>query len=165
MIFIYDNIYIINFYLKYMKNKMFLPSLVVVSLIFLGVGCNNTKDKIDTENNNKNVKTEGNQEETTTKGTQNGLQLSAEVLGNGQVKFNWTKTDDIKTDRERGFVLVRSNTENPVHDETNFWFRQSALKRENIWKDIPAGKQHFRICTLEKEKCSVYSNDVELDVK
>lgn len=166
-----------------MEKKLFVPALLMASVLLFGAGCNaTTEENKDTEDNSTKTTfetkdadnesswedTNNNEEEKTeevVEEVKSELTLSAEALGGGLVKLTWTKTDDIKTDAEKGFILVRSATENPEHNQTNFWFRQGTEKRETIWKDIPTGTQHFRICTLEQEKCSIYSNDVQLEVK
>lgn len=159
-----------------MKKKLFIPALLMASLLFFGAGCEAPADEngeekettFETKDANGNEQqTEENNEESTENEEENetGLNLSAEALGDGQVKLTWTKSDSINTDAERGFVLVRSQEKDPIHDETNYWFRQSAENRETVWKYILPGKQHFRICALQNEKCAVYSNDVELEVK
>lgn len=151
-----------------MEKKIFMPALLMASLLLFGAGCNEAKKINEAEKNfeTKNAaNTEIIKETNNENNAANGLNLSAETLGEGQVKLTWTKSDDIKTDAEKGFVLVRSEKTNPENDGINFWFRQSSEKRETVWKAIPAGKLHFRVCALQEEKCAVYSNDVELEVK
>ena len=106
------------------------------------------------------------EETETTNTTKNDeFTLSAESLGDGKVKFSWSLPEDIETDDEKGFIIVRSENENPENDGLNYWIRQSSLNREASWINIPTGTQHFRICALLNEECAVYSNDIELEVK
>lgn len=93
-----------------------------------------------------------------------GIALTAKALGNSMVKFQWT-VSEVETDKEKGFVLVRSMDEEPVHDGLNYWFRQYYRNREATWVDLPTGTMHFRICALQNGECAVYSNDIELEVK
>lgn len=167
-----------------MEKKLFVPALLMASVLLFGAGCDaNTEESKNTEDSEEKVtfetkdadtkntweetneQTDENNKEEVVEEVKSELTLSAEALGGGLVKLTWTKSDDIKTDAEKGFILVRSATENPEHNQKNFWFRQGAEKRETIWKSVPTGTQHFRICTLENEKCAVYSNDVQLEVK
>lgn len=147
-----------------MNKKIIAPALLAISLLFLGAGCDKAAEVKEAEKT-FNAKEAQNQIPEEKSEKTSGLNLTAEALGDGMVKFVWEKSDDVATDKERGFVLVRSENANPENDGTNFWFRQSADKRETVWKDVPAGKLHFRICALREEKCAVYSNDVELEVK
>jgi len=91
--------------------------------------------------------------------------LSGKSLGNGKVFFEWKLPEDIQTDDNKGFILVRSVEENPIHDGLNYWFRQYSGNREATWVDVPSGTYHFRICALQNEECEIYSNDVKLEVK
>lgn len=94
-----------------------------------------------------------------------GFTLSAEPLGDGEVKFVWQVPEDLVADK---YILVRDDEKNPVHDGTNYWYRQFDPKREAIWNEQPTGTQHYRICRTideEGEECGEYSNDVEIEVK
>lgn len=151
-----------------------LPKIIggIAALILLGAGCQATqqpnasqpesKPAEQTSTPNEETKTE---EKTTTAPQAEGFNLTAEALGGGAVKFNWTFSGELPSDAR--FIIVRDAEPNPEHTGNNFWHRVFGTKREEIWIDIPAGKLHFRVCqTDEKEgKCKQYSNDVEVEVK
>ena len=93
------------------------------------------------------------------------LVLSAESLGDGEVKFSWTAPEGL--DETNRFIIVRDEEINPEHTNKNFWSRQNHLKREFTWIDVPTGEMHFRICLTEddeKDLCTSYSNNVTLTV-
>lgn len=94
------------------------------------------------------------------------LTLEAEALGSGQVKFSWTAPSGL-TEANR-FILVQGTEENPVHDGKHNWYRQYYANRAVIWSNLSSGPHHFRICLTEnndQDTCTIYSNDVELEVK
>lgn len=91
--------------------------------------------------------------------------LSAEALGNGQVKFSWEVPDDMDVTSDHRFLLVRSKDEDPEHDGKNFWFRRAGTERATTWLEQPTGTYHYRVCLMKDDMCSTYSNDVEVEVK
>lgn len=139
----------------------------IVALILLGAGCQATQQPNTSQPESKPAEQTSTPKEETTTAPQEaeGFNLTAEALGGGAVKFNWTFSGELPSDAR--FVIVRDAEPNPEHTGNNFWHRVFGTKREEIWIDIPAGKLHFRVCqTDEKEgRCKQYSNDVELEVK
>jgi hypothetical protein len=91
------------------------------------------------------------------------IRLVGEPAGKNMVKLEWNVDED--TDVSDGFILVRSDKPNPVHDQINFWWRQHEKSREGTWIQVPKGNQHFRVCILRDAECASYSNDVELTVE
>lgn len=138
----------------------------VVALILLGAGCQATQQPNASQPESKPAEqTSAPTEETTAAPQAEGFNLTAEALGGGAVKFNWTFSGELPNDAR--FVIVRDAEPNPEHSGNNFWHRVFGTKREEIWLGVPTGKFHFRVCqTDEKEgKCKQYSNDVLLEVK
>lgn len=90
------------------------------------------------------------------------ITLTGEALGSNKVKFSWTLPNGM-TDPS-SFRLVRGPKEDPV-SPGNYYFQLLGNKREITWLSLPIGKQNFRICTFKDDKCDVYSNNIEVDVK
>lgn len=94
------------------------------------------------------------------------LALNAEALGGGAVKLTWEAPTGLNESNR--FIIVRDEMENPEHTGNNFWIRQSHLKREVVWEMNPTGTWRFRLCLTEndeKDVCTKYSNDVEVEVE
>ena len=90
------------------------------------------------------------------------MTLTGEALGKNMVKFQWTLPNGMND--PASFRLVRGPKENPV-SPGNYFFQVLGNKREMTWISLPTGKQNFRICTFIDNKCDVYSNNIEVDVK
>ena len=94
------------------------------------------------------------------------LTLSAEALGDRQVKFTW-ETDAKLSDANR-FIVVRSDKENPVHSGANQWSRFAYSVREATLANQSLGSFHYRVCITANnnpDTCAKYSDDVVMDVK
>ena len=125
--------------------------------LLIGAGCSN----IPTPSNN--TIGEPNTKGTSTAETEYPIMLTASAVGNRQVQFVWTLEEDTKEPSR--FILVRGSEENPVHDQTNYWFRQHGSNRSATWLNLPPRDQHFRICLSEDgEACDTYSNDLLVEI-
>lgn len=149
-------------------NKMYI-FVPLLALIFLGAGCTDQTstptDKAPQAKPAQTSPTDASAPATETKMMKKEtVTLQATALGKGMVKFQWEVADDADVN-EDGFLLVRSDKENPEHDGKNYWFKQYYKNREVTWIELPIGSMHFRICLLEDDRCETYSNNVELDVK
>ncbi len=91
------------------------------------------------------------------------ITLEAEGGGKGLAKLRWEVAEG--TDVSDGFMLVRSEKPNPIHDTKNYWWRQHEKSREGTWIDVPRGTHHIRVCILRDAECASYSNDVEVTVE
>lgn len=89
-----------------------------------------------------------------------GFALTGYALEEGGVHLEW-KVPDNRREPDR-FMVVRSEEPNPVHDGTNYWYRQDGSVREVDWKDVPDGTHNFRVCILEDDECVEYTNNLEL---
>ncbi|MFB6181514.1 MAG: hypothetical protein ABEJ24_01320 [Candidatus Magasanikbacteria bacterium] len=147
--------------------KVFFCSLIASSLIFLGAACGTEQN----QNNQREVSKVEEQikkdiekatEKNKDKDKKHELSLEAEPRGEGKVHFEWKLRDEKEVDR---FVIVRDENKNPVHNGKNYWFRQPGSRRSITWINIPSGTYHFRICILENNECTEYSNDVKVKVK
>lgn len=90
------------------------------------------------------------------------ITLTGEALGGNKVKFSWVLPSGMAD--PSSFRLVRGPKEDPV-SPGNYYFQLLGGKREITWISLPTGKQNFRICTFKGDKCDVYSNNIEVDVK
>ena len=91
------------------------------------------------------------------------ITLTAEALGNREVKISWTIPDgEVMTE---GIHLVRSEKENPEFDGKTYWYQPGPDRHDVTWKNVPTGTQHVRLCIVKDEKCEIYSQDVMVEVK
>jgi len=143
--------------------KKTLSSLAALSLFLLiGAGCaSNTTQTPAAGQNQDQVSTPPTAQEET---KQPEMTLKAEALGGNQVKFSWDLPTGVS--EPTVFRLVRGPNPNPV-SPGNYYYTVVGSKRGTTWISLPTGKQYFRICTFntEEDKCDVYSNGVEVDVK
>ncbi len=168
-------------------NTRFLPvtTLLLGTVLLIGAGCANTNtsnDAIDlqpmtksasdvlnpnmADNSNDSMNDERmmTPEETPSEEmTDARIRLVGESVGSHMVKLEWNV--DEGADVSDGFILVRGNTPNPVHNQINYWWRQHEKSREGTWIKVPSGVQHFRVCILRDAECAAYSNDVEVTVQ
>lgn len=89
--------------------------------------------------------------------------LTGYILNEGGVHLEWVVPENRPTPER--FMIVRGAEENPVHDGTNYWFRQLGESTETDWIDMPAGTYNFRICILKGETCEEYSNNLQLTTR
>lgn len=89
--------------------------------------------------------------------------LEATALGDNEVQFKWTNGADMG--EEDRFVLVRDEDPDPVHDGKNYWWKQYYTVRDVVWRNLPTGTMHFRLCVFKKDQCEEYSNDVEVEIE
>lgn len=144
-------------------------------VILVGAGCGSAAEPSDAGNtagipryNDTNTPTAENTKDANTSITPSDadFRLSAEALGNMEVKLSWNTSRSL--DESNRFIIVRGNTENPELDGKHYWIRQYHTVREAVWKQESTGPMHFRVCTTEnneKDTCVSYSNDVMVDVE
>ena len=152
-----------------MKKIYFLFSFLAFFVV-LGTACSTSKinDKqINSKSATQNDKkvTNDTTVKTTTSSTTKviGINLTGESLENGQVKLNWTVSDELKKIAEK-YALTWGKDANPEYPG-RYWFWRGPDHFEKVWSGFPTGNAHFRVCVMQKEKCVKYSNDVELEVK
>jgi len=92
-----------------------------------------------------------------------GINLTGEVLGNGEVKLVWAVGDELKETAEK-YGLTWGEEENPDYPG-RYWFWRGSDHFEKIWSGFPTGTAHFRVCVLKNEECMEYSNDVEVEIE
>lgn len=138
--------------------------MAVLSLLVLaGAGCSQPVEQTPPPADQNAVTLPPTEQPTTdTQPVAAQITLTGEALGKNMVKFSWELPAGM-TD-PASFRLVRGPNENPV-SPGNYYFQLLGSKRDTTWISLPAGKQNFRICTFVDDKCDVYSNNIEVDVK
>lgn len=93
-----------------------------------------------------------------------GITLKAEGLAStSTVQFQWEVRENIAEDAE-GYRIVQSKDPNPEWPST-YWHERGPAHRELTKAGWPSGTQHFRICVVKNKTCTIYSNDVIVEVK
>lgn len=151
--------------------KKIFSSVAALSIVVLvGAGCSPTpqtpppaaqnQDQVSTPPTAENgAMTEGQ-----TKPAGSELKLTAEAEGRNMVTFRWELPSGMT--EPSVFRLVRDAKPDPV-SPGNYYYTVMGSKRSTTWISLPTGKQYFRICTYntDEDKCDVYSNGVEVDVR
>lgn len=145
-----------------MKRIASFGGTLAVGLLLIGAGCSgNTPAAEETANTPVADHTATNTD--SLERTSADLTLQATAVGARQVKFEWTLGEGM--DQPKSFILLRGEEAKPTHDGKTFWFRQPGSRRSATWVNLPAGDQHFRICTSDDgETCVTYSNDIKIEV-
>ncbi|MBI5728177.1 MAG: hypothetical protein HY984_00290 [Candidatus Magasanikbacteria bacterium] len=160
-----------------MNRKLLAASSLVGLLLTVGAGCAEQNQTTDTGakpadadsgaaitatvSPSTTIEIKSDKESQPTETTE--LKLTAEALGNGEVKLQWTLPDAMVT--TDGFRLIRAKQENPVNDGKNYWYKTNSRRHEYVWTKVTTGTQHIRVCTLKGEDCIAYSNDAAVEVK
>lgn len=144
-----------------MNKHLTLGGLMAISLLLVGAGCASESPEQAT------LPAEVEQETTSTIEqsnfqVENRIVLAAEQAGNRRVEFDWEVGGEVA--HPNGYRLVRSFEENPVDDGTNYWFHQPNTRNHIAWINLPTGTQHFRICGYDENGCTIYSNNVTVDI-
>lgn len=132
-----------------------------LALVLLGASCNTTQNTTQ-ETQTKPADNQTSTDNNTTPSNSGSIVLKAEALGNGQVKFEWTVPEQLKS--EEGYAILRGTEPNPTYPST-YWYLMGSAHREKVWGGLPTGTAHFRICQYKNNTCAGYSNDVEVEVK
>jgi len=133
--------------------------MLAILVLLAGAGCATTTGTKPTNTSTPPM----NQEENTAVTLTGDIMLQATALGSRQVRFEWDLDDAIA--EPPLFILVRSEEKNPIMDGKTYWLRQHGTRRAVTWVNLPAGEQHFRICTSEDgNTCDIYSEDISLTV-
>lgn len=139
---------------------------VLLLVLVLGAGCNKT-DKTATPAPQSKPAEEIAIPDVATQPTNEApatdLKLTAEAKGNASVQFNWEASEDLAK-RAVVYRIVHGEEPNPTWPST-YYFQRGPMYREKLWMNLPLGKQNFRVCVVEGGQCTVYSNNVEVEVK
>jgi len=131
-------------------------------LLMVGAGCSG-QTATNSETASKPADTPSNQIETTTpEKTPDSIVLNAEALGSGTVKFEWTVPQALES--TEGYRILYGKEANPT-EPALYYFERGPSYRDKTWSGLPAGKAHFRVCSITKGSCWLFSNDVEVDIK
>lgn len=104
-------------------------------------------------------------ETTETPTTNTGLTLTVETIDEPKtIKLKWVPSDDVAKDAQ-AYRSLLSKDPNPEYPTKGWWYENGATFREKLWTGLPTGKFHIRTCAVKDDKCVVYSNDVEVDIK
>lgn len=138
-----------------------LPVIVGV-LLLAGAGCSRQSEPTPAKDTGANPTSSDT-------GTVNGekiddsIVLTGSVTGPYSVNLQWEPTNEVAESVEKWW-LIGGSEENPSYPGTKFVFERSKGFREKEWKGLAAGTTHFRVCAVVDQKCTVYSNDIELEI-
>ncbi len=138
-----------------------LPVIVGV-LLLTGAGCSRQSEPTP-------AKDTGTNPTSSDTGTVNGekiddsIVLTGSITGPYSVNLTWEPTNEVAESVEKWW-LIGGSEENPSYPGTKFVFERSKGFREKEWKGLAAGTTHFRVCAVVDQKCTVYSNDIELEI-
>ncbi|MCB9798994.1 hypothetical protein H6758_04705 [Candidatus Nomurabacteria bacterium] len=138
-----------------------LIALFVFSIFAVGCGTAEDQNPIPPKPLQQQTKT-ADPPDTIQTESQDPIRLTATSLGNNQVQFTWSTSENLNS--SGGFVIVRSVNPDPTYPE-NYYFTQSHERRSRIWINVPTGKQYFRICNLISSSCDKYSENIEVTVQ
>ncbi|PIR75587.1 MAG: hypothetical protein CO030_04390 [Candidatus Magasanikbacteria bacterium CG_4_9_14_0_2_um_filter_42_11] len=146
-----------------MKRIASFGGTLALTLILVGAGCSNTPSSPSTDTSDNTTSEQTNETIGKKQTGSDNIQLIATAVGARQVKFEWELSGDLAEPTR--FILLRSEDPNPSHDGKTFWFRQQGNRSSATWVNLPAGEQHFRICTSsDGDACAFYSDDISVDV-
>lgn len=105
------------------------------------------------------------------------LTITAESLGNGQVKVTWEAPQNLSPGAT--IRLMHSGSEHPSFPPTGkfnpFWQQVTSGQHEYTFTNVSAGTRYFRACEFINScvgncefpngRCENYSNEVTVDVK
>jgi len=144
------------------------------ALLLVGAGCStteNTENETDNSNtkqsetsnnipnndstNNSNTKTE------TTSDELNLAGVATEEVGT--VSLTWSAPEDLK-DKAESWRLLYGKDAKPT-EPASWYFERGPSYFEKVWSELPSGPAHIRLCAVVDDKCEVYSNDLEVEIK
>lgn len=155
------------FNLVFMKHVKNYSVLGATALLFLGAGCANTPVQPEAKPVNEAVPVSApavSVETTITAPATNELSLTGEAKGNMLVHLSFTTPAEMDKDVQ-GFRLLMGREENPTPQTATDWYDLGSAHRSKDWTVNAIGSRHFRVCTLIKNQCQTFSNNLELDVK
>ncbi len=138
-----------------MPKKLLSLFAIFALVILMGAGCQNTAEEENTSEDLSDLSVL--ETEDVTEENEDGLILSVEDLGSGQVKYIWNNSNN--PEGYRMLHSARKNAENP------YWQFIGPNTDEGIFYNVPTGTRFFRLCELVDKKCVSYSNEVELEVE
>lgn len=143
-----------------MLRKAFL--LVPFVLLLLGGGCSTSTENSVSQQTPRDVDIQNNKTESFENNQGQQIVLTATVVGNHTVDFNWT-VDEASAQSSEGWRILYGTEANPTYPST-WWFERSKPHRQKLWSGLPAGHAYFRLCLVVGDACMLYSNNVEVDI-
>ncbi|GEM_PF-2827337 len=146
--------------------------LPVAVIILLGAGCTGTTPSDTTTKpatNNETQPPSNNTDETTSPtaslppAPENGIEATAEPLGEGTVRVAFGVAEELQQ-KDNTYRLILDREANPEFPGIN-WYELWAPHQEKVWTNLPSGEYHIRVCLVENDICSVYSNDVAVTIE
>ncbi|PIZ96001.1 MAG: hypothetical protein COX80_02590 [Candidatus Magasanikbacteria bacterium CG_4_10_14_0_2_um_filter_33_14] len=143
------------------------------ALLLVGAGCSNTS----TNNNSDNAMPEKNTKTTETtkiqpeknkptlaETTSSELTLSGKATDEaGTVSLTWSAPQDLK-DKVETWRLLYGKDANPTFP-ASWYFERGPSFFDKVWSGLPSGTAHIRVCAVVNNECTVFSNDLEVNIK
>ncbi|MFA7314446.1 MAG: hypothetical protein WC025_00760 [Candidatus Magasanikbacteria bacterium] len=153
--------------------KTYLLLTSAIALMLIGAGCSSTTTPNNTSTTETPqvklaepivTKTNTTTTDTTLENTTSEFILSEQpITKKGTVNLNWSASQELK-DKVEIWRLVYGKDANPTEPAT-WYFERGRSHFGKIWSGLPSGKAHIRVCAVINDKCDVYSNDLEVDIK
>lgn len=146
------------------KNLLFLGS-TALAILLLGAGCD--KKAGDLSGNQVTSKSAEEQAENITNVDEQksgGFSLTVEQKENKAVYVKFIVPEDLKQNAEGYRIVMRRDT-NPTKENATYWYQLGKSYEEKLLTNMPIGVRHFRVCVIENNQCTAYSNDTEIDIK
>ena len=138
--------------------------VIVGSLLIIGAGCAATQPPAEnTTDTGVKGDTDTSTTGTDTENTNSEITLTGSITGPNSVKLEWEPSSEVVDSVEKWW-LIGGSEENPSYPGTKFVFERGKGFREKEWKGLGSGATHFRVCAVVNNKCSVYSNDLTLEI-
>lgn len=132
--------------------------ILSITLLILGAGCSQTNESTTQTNDQQTSKPATNTIQTNT----STITLIGEAVGNQTVKLEWQVTEGLMKEAT-AYGLVLDNETNPIYPG-RYWYQRGPAHFKLDWTNLPIGKSHIRACVMQQGKCTVYSNDIEVDI-
>lgn len=140
--------------------------VAIGALFILGAGCTTAQPPVtDTSKDTTQSEVKGTTDTTTgdTTNTSTDITLTGTSTGPNSVKLEWSPSETIANSVQKWWIIGGSK-ENPSYPGTKFVFERSKNFRDKEWKGLAAGTTHFRVCAVVDQKCTVYSNDLVMEI-
>lgn len=146
------------------KNLLFLGS-TALAILLLGAGCD--KKAGDLSGNQVTSKSAEEQAENITNVDEQksgGFSLTVEQKENKAVYVKFNVPEDLKQNAD-GYRIVMAKDVNPTKENATYWYQLGKSYEDKLLTNMPIGIRHFRVCVTKVDQCTVYSNDIEVDIK
>ncbi len=138
-----------------------LPVMLGV-LLLMGAGCATTQPSTD-NTTNPEVKGDTTSTENNTD-TTGGIVLTGTNTGPNSVKLEWEPTEEVLAAAKKWMIVESSEVDPAYPEDYRYYFVRDISYRDRAWNNLPQGTSHFRVCAFVDGKCTVYSNDIALEI-